>query len=60
MPTLPGNKHLSIHFFPHRLRLFHLSTGKVRASSVRNGHKSAYSRANAINITTNKRSYVFP
>ena len=24
VPTLAGNKHLSIHFFPQRLRLFHL------------------------------------
>ena len=25
MPTLAGNKHLSIHFFPHRTCLFYLS-----------------------------------
>ena len=31
MPTLVGNKHFSIHFLPHRLRFFHLSTEKVRA-----------------------------
>ena len=28
MPTLEGNKHLSVHFFPHGRRLFHLSTEK--------------------------------
>ena len=28
MPTLAGNKHPSIHFFPHGPRLFHLSTEK--------------------------------
>ena len=28
MPTLAGNKHLSIHFFLHGPRLFHLSTEK--------------------------------
>ena len=28
MPTLAGNKHLSVHFFPHGPRLFHLSTEK--------------------------------
>ena len=28
MPTLALNKHLSVHFFFHRRRLFHLSTEK--------------------------------
>ena len=28
MPTLARSKHFSIHFFPHRLRLLHLSTEK--------------------------------
>ena len=28
MPTLTGNKHLCVHFFFQRPRLFHLSTGK--------------------------------
>ena len=28
MPTLAGNKHPSVHFFPHGPRPFHLSTGK--------------------------------
>ena len=31
MPTGAGNKHLSVHFFPHGRRLFHLSTEKVRS-----------------------------
>ena len=28
MPTLAGNKHLSVHLFLHGPRLFHLLTGK--------------------------------
>ena len=28
MWTLPGNEHLSVYFFFHRPRLFHLSTEK--------------------------------
>ena len=55
MPTLEGNRHLSLHFFPHGQRLFHLSTGKVRVQSVTNGHRSGYSRANTINNNINKR-----
>ena len=30
MPTLAGNKHLSVLFFFHKLRLFHHSTEKCR------------------------------
>ena len=30
MPTLAGNKHPSVHFFPDGPRLFHISTEKVR------------------------------
>ena len=45
MPTLAGNKHPSIHFFPHGPRLFHLSTEKSTVRSVGNGHQSGYSRA---------------
>ena len=30
MPTLAGNEHLSVHFFIHRPRLFHLSTENLR------------------------------
>ena len=60
MPTLAGNKHLSIHFFPHGPRTFHLSTGKSTVRSVGNGHLSGYSRADTINKNINKRSKVFP
>ena len=60
MPTLAGNKHSSIHFFPHGLRPFHPSTEKVRVRSVGNGHQSGYSRADTINSDINQRSKVFP
>ena len=59
MPTLAGNKHLSVHFFLHGPRLFHLSTEKVRVQSVRDGHQIGYSRADTINININKRSKKF-
>ena len=59
MPTLAGNKHSSIHFFPHGPRPFHLSTENVRVRSVRNGHQSGYSRADTINSDINQRSKVF-
>ena len=59
MPTLAGNKHLSIHFFLHGPRLFHLSTEKVRVQPVRNGHQSGYARADTINNNINKRSNRF-
>ena len=48
MPTLAGNKHLSIHFFLHGPRPFHLSTEKIRVQSVRTGHQSGYSRADTM------------
>ena len=60
MPTLAGNKHLSVHFFPHGPRPFHLSTGKSTVRSVGNGHQSGYSRADTINKNINKTSRVFP
>ena len=60
MPTLAGNKHLSVHFFPHGPRLFHLSTGKSTVRSVGNGHQSGYSRADIINTNINERSKSFP
>ena len=60
MPTLAGIKHPSVHFFLHGLRLFHLSTEKVRVRSVGNGHQSGYSRADTINKNINKRSKRFP
>ena len=56
MPTLAGNKHLSVHFFPQGPRLFHLSTQKVRFQSVRNGHQNGYSRADITNNNIKKRS----
>ena len=54
MPTLAGNKHLSVHFFPHGPRLSYLSTGKGTVRSVGNGHQSGYSRADTINKNINK------
>ena len=60
MPTLAGNKHLSIHFFPHGPRSLHLSTEKSTVRSVGNGHQSGYSRADTINKGINTRSKVFP
>ena len=59
MPTLVGNKHLSVHFFPHGPRPFHHLTEKVRIQPVRNGHQSGYSRADTINNNINKRSKTF-
>ena len=60
MPTLAGNKHPSVLFFPHRPRLFHLSTEKSTVWSVGNGHQSGYSRADTINKNINKGSKLFP
>ena len=60
MLKLAGNKHYSIPFFPHRLRRFHLSTEKVRAQSVKNGHQEVHSRADTIKFNINKRPNVFP
>ena len=60
MPTLAGNKHLSVHFFPRGARLFHLSTEKSTVRSVGNGHQSGYSRADIINKNINKISKLFP
>ena len=60
MPTLAGNKHLSVHFFPYGPRLFHLSTEKSTVRSVGNGHQSGSSRADVINNNINKRSKLFP
>ena len=55
MPTLAGNKHPSVHFFPHGPRLSQLSTGKSTVRSVGNGHQSGYSRADTIHKHINKR-----
>ena len=60
MPTLAGNKHISIHILSQRLRLFHLSKEKVRVQYVRNGHQSDYSRADTIVYIIKKRSNTFP
>ena len=54
MPTLAGNKHLSLHFFPHGPCPFHLSTEKSTVRSVGNGQQSGYSRADTINNNINK------
>ena len=55
MPTFAGNKHPSVHFFLHGLRLFHLSAEKLLFRYVGNGHQSSYSRADTINNNINKR-----
>ena len=60
MPTLAGNKHPSIHFFPHGPRPFRLSTEKSTVRSVGKGHQSGYSRADTINTNINTRSKSFP
>ena len=60
MPTLTGNKHLSVHFFPLGPRLSHLWTGKSTVRPVRNGHQSGYSPVETINKNFNKRSKLFP
>ena len=57
MPTLAGNKHISVHFFPHGPRLFHLSTEKDTVQSVGIGHQSGYSRADIKNKNINDQKY---
>ena len=54
MPTLAGNKHISVHFFPHAPRPSHLSTEKSTVRSVGNGYQSGYSRADTINKNINQ------
>ena len=51
MPTRVGNKQLSINFLLHMSPFFQLATVKVRAQSLKNGHQSAYSRAETKNIS---------
>ena len=58
-PTLVGNNHLFIHFYPPTPRLCPPPTAKVRAQSVRNGHQSAYSRADTKINSTKNTSRVF-
>ena len=60
MPNLLGNEHLCIHFLAHRPRFVHFSTENVRSYFVKIGHQNASSRADAIGISENKRSKVFP
>ena len=60
MPTLAGNKHPSVHFFPHGPRLSHLLTEKSTVRSVGKGHQSGYSRADTLNKSINRRSKIFP
>ena len=60
MPTFAGNKHLSLHFFLHGPRFFHLSTVKVRDRSVGIEHQSGYSRADTKNNNKNKKLKKFP
>ena len=60
MPTLAGNKQISVQYFLHGLRLFHPSTQKVRVRSVGRGHQSDYFCADTIYIDINKRSKKFP
>ena len=54
MTTFAGNKHPSVHFFLHGLRLLHLSIEKIRVRSVGKGHQSGYSRADTIKNNINK------
>ena len=55
-PNLTCNKHFSLQFLPLGPRIFHVSTGKKRVQSVRNGHQSGYSRNETTNNNINKRS----
>ena len=56
MPTLAGNKHLSVHCLLNGSRVFHFSTEKVRIQSDRNGPQSGYCHADTMNKNINKRS----
>ena len=60
MPTLAGNKHPSVHFFPHGPRLFYLSTEKRNVRSVINRGPSGFSPADTKNNDINKRWQTFP
>ena len=57
MPTLVGNKHLSIHFIERVFFIFRQKN--VRVQSVKNGHQSGYSCADTVNDNINKRSKGF-
>ena len=60
MPTVAEKKHLFIHFFLHRPRVFHLSTEKGTGPIRRKWTSNGYSRADTINKNINKRSKIFP
>ena len=42
MPTVAGNKHVSIYSFPHRPRLFYLSTKKFGSNSSKKDIKVVF------------------
>ena len=59
MPTLPRNKHIFIQFFPHRTRLFHLSTEEVRFKSKKKDIKVLIPASTKETIVQNTRSKGF-
>ena len=60
IPTPAEKKHLCVHFVLHGPRLFHLSTKKLLVQSVRNGHQSGQSRAEAKKLTKTRDQTGFP
>ena len=50
MPTLEGNKYLSIHFLLHRMCFFSIFWREYTCQSIAKGHENAYSRADIIFI----------
>ena len=60
MPTLAGNKHLSIHFFLHGPRLFHLSTEKGTGPIRRKWTSKCLFPRRHMNKNINTRSKIFP
>ena len=59
-PTQAEIEHLSIHFLPHTPYFFKLSTEDGRTPSIRNGHESAYFRANVLITNKKKLNRSFP
>ena len=59
MLTKAENKHLSVHFFFHGPRPFHPSTEESTGPIRRKCTSSGYSRDDAKNNNTNKRSKKF-
>ena len=49
---MAGNKHVSIHFLPHRPRSFRLSTKEEPAELIKKRHESDYFRADIIITNT--------